>query len=125
MAATQGLDLYGREVDGKTVHRAVGFVLDAIAEPGRLRPYVEAGGLDQDLGFLERRGHGRHYMAWAEIYLARFPERPESARLLDLLTRVEPDFRPMVDDYSGGNTTCFFALPVEQAEAAATAVGTR
>jgi hypothetical protein len=50
-------------------------------------------------------------MAWAEIYLARFPERPESARLLDLLTRAEPDFRPMVDDYGGGNTTCLFARP--------------
>jgi poly(beta-D-mannuronate) lyase len=111
MAATQGLDLYGREVDGKTVHRAVRFLLDAIAEPDRLRPYVEADDLDQDLGFLESRGHGRHYMAWAEIYLARFPERPESARLLELLTRAEPDFRPMVDDYSGGNTTCFFARP--------------
>jgi poly(beta-D-mannuronate) lyase len=119
MAATQGVDLYGREVDGKTLHLAVDFLLHAIAEPERLRPHVEAGELEQDLGFLERRGHGRHYMAWAEIYMARFPERPESARLLDLLTRVDPDFRPMVDDYSGGNTTCFFALPADRAEAAA------
>ena len=66
---------------------------------------------DQDLSFLEARGHGRHYMAWAELYMARFPDREESRRLLALLERKDPDFRPMIDDYSGGNTTCFVARP--------------
>ena len=50
-------------------------------------------------------------MAWVEIYAARFPDRPESKRLLALLARTDPDFRPMIDDYSGGATTCFFARP--------------
>ena len=48
-------------------------------------------------------------MAWAEIYIARFPERAESRRLLSVLKAADPDFRPMVDEYSGGNTTCYFA----------------
>ena len=65
----------------------------------------------QDLSFLFRRGHGRHYMAWVEIYLARFPERPESRRLLAVLARTEPSFRPMLDEYAGGDTTCLFARP--------------
>ena len=65
----------------------------------------------QDLSFLQRRGHHRNYMAWAEIYAARFPERAESARLLGLAREADPDFRPMIDDYSGGNTTCLFAAP--------------
>jgi hypothetical protein len=50
-------------------------------------------------------------MAWVEIYAARFPDRTESRRLLALLTERDPDFRPMIDEYSGGATTCFFALP--------------
>lgn len=113
MAAVQGLDLYGREVGGKSIHTGVRFLLDAIESPARLRPYT--GGEAQDLSFLVRRGHGRHYMAWAEIYAARFPGRPESRRLLALLARADPGFRPMVDDYSGGNTTCFFAAAPENA----------
>jgi poly(beta-D-mannuronate) lyase len=116
MAAVQGHDLWGRTVGGKDIHRAVRFLLDGIEDPARLRPY--AGNAAQDLGFLSRRGHGRHYMAWAEIYLARFPERAESRRLLALLERSDPSFRPMVDDYSGGNATCFFARPGEAVQAA-------
>jgi poly(beta-D-mannuronate) lyase len=119
MAATQGIDLYGEAAGGRTIHTAVGFLLDAIQDPRRVwayaqadeKPGVDAGYREQDLDFLVRRGHGRHYMAWAEMYLARFPTRPESRRLLALLARADPGFRPMIDDYSGGDTTCFFARP--------------
>ncbi|MEK0082959.1 alginate lyase family protein [Benzoatithermus flavus] len=115
MAAVQGQDLYGRAVDGKDIHTGVRFLLDAIDDPERVRAYAETGGEPQDLGFLVRRGHGRHYMAWAEPYIARFPEHPESRRLLALLRRAGSDFRPMIDDYSGGDTTCFFAKLREEA----------
>jgi poly(beta-D-mannuronate) lyase len=119
LAASQGHDLYARTREGRSLHAAVRFLLDAIDAPALVWPYAEAnhkpgtdqGHLDQDLGFLVRRGHGRHYMAWAEPYAARFPEREESRRLLALLARTDPDFRPMVDDYAGGNATCFFAPP--------------
>jgi poly(beta-D-mannuronate) lyase len=120
MAATQGIDLYGEAAaGGRTIHTAVGFLLDAVRDPRRVWPYARADEKpgsdtdyrDQDLDFLVRRGHGRHYMAWAEMYLARFPNRAESRRLLGLLARADPDFRPMVDDYSGGDATCFFARP--------------
>jgi hypothetical protein len=51
-------------------------------------------------------------MAWAEPYLARFPDRPEGRRLRALLLeRGVVAGRPLVDDYSGGNTTCFSARP--------------
>lgn len=117
MAAVQGHDLYGLEIDGRSIHRAIGFLLDAIADPRRVERYAAANEKPgpepdwrrQDLGFLKRRGHGRHYMAWAEIYAARFPDRPEARRLVTLLRETDPNFRPMVDDYGGGNTTCFFA----------------
>jgi poly(beta-D-mannuronate) lyase len=120
LAAAQGRDLYARERGGRSLHTAVRFLLDAIERPALVWPYAEANRkpgdagpdhLEQDLGFLARRGHGRHYMAWAEPYMARFPGREESRRLLALLREADPDFRPMLDDYSGGNTTCFFAAP--------------
>jgi poly(beta-D-mannuronate) lyase len=120
MAATQRIDLYGEAAaGGRTIHTAVGFLLDAIEDPRRVWAYAQADEKpgsdadyrDQELDFLVRRGHGRHYMAWAEMYLARFPSRPESRRLLGLLARADPNFRPMVDDYSGGDATCFFARP--------------
>jgi poly(beta-D-mannuronate) lyase len=120
MAAVQGRDLYARQDQGRSLHTAIRFLLDAIADPGLVDRY--AGGEEepdgQDLGFLVRRGHGRHYMAWAEIYAARFPGREESRRLLRLLREADPDFRPMVDDYSGGSTTCMFATPQSSAAAA-------
>lgn len=118
IAATQGVDLYDQAVDGKNLHSAVRFLLDAIGDQERVADYAwedqAASGRHhpaQDLSFLVRRGHGRHYMAWVEIYLARFPGRPESRRLLALLAGTDPSFRPMVDDYAGGATTCFFARP--------------
>lgn len=117
MAAVQGYDLYALEEDGRSVHTAVRFLLDAIEEPARVLPYARAnvnpGPSDdhraQDLGFLVRRGHGRHYMAWAEPYRARFPDRAESRRLAALLAAHDPGFRPMIDEYAGGNTSCLFA----------------
>lgn len=107
IAANQGIDLYGYRAGDRDLHTAVRFLIEGIDEPGLVEPY--AGTPEQDLTFLERRGHARNYMAWAEIYAARFPERPESARLLQLVRQADPDFRPMIDDYSGGNTTCLFA----------------
>ncbi|HET6469646.1 MAG TPA: alginate lyase family protein [Geminicoccaceae bacterium] len=125
MAAVQGYDLYGLDVgEGRSLHRALRFLLDAVADQRLVWPYAEANVnpgpsrnyFTQDLGFLTRRGHGRHYMAWAEPYLRRFPERPEARDLLALLDRAQPDFRPMVDEYSGGNTSCFFARAAPRAE---------
>ena len=119
IGANQGLDLYGLQDEGRDLHGAIRFLLDAIEQPELVLPYAaantnsgtERAADDQDLSFLEERGHDRHYMAWVEIYVARFPERPEARRLLALLAERDPDFRPMIDDYSGGATTCFFARP--------------
>jgi poly(beta-D-mannuronate) lyase len=129
MGAVQGRNLYARERDGRSLHTAVRFLLDAIDDAGLVRRYADRGDKDpaagaeeepdgQDLGFLVRRGHGRHYMAWAEVYVARFPGRDESRRLLRLLRDSEPDFRPMLDDYSGGSMSCLFATP-ERSDATA------
>ncbi len=119
IAANQGVDLYAAEHDGRSIRDALGFLIAGVERPELVAPYAAANDnpgirrdpLDQDLSFLEQRGHDRHYMAWVEIYAARFPDRPESRRLLALLAEHDPEFRPMIDDYSGGATTCFFARP--------------
>ncbi len=117
LAAVQGVDLYAREVDGRSLHDAIGFLVAAIHDPALVAPYAkedansrtDADWRDQDLTFLQTRGHGRQYMAWVEPYRARFPERPEARALTEILAEWDPDFQPAIDDYSGGNMSCFFA----------------
>jgi poly(beta-D-mannuronate) lyase len=119
IAATQGYDLYGVAVDGRDIHLAIRFLLAAVEDPKLVWPYARANvnpgpflnWRAQDLGFMVHRGHGRHYMAWAEPYMRRFPDRPETRRLGRMLRELDPEFRPMVDDYSGGDTTCFYKPP--------------
>lgn len=118
IAAVNGIDLYELETNGRSLHRAITFLLDGIDDPDIVRAYAAANvspGPDtdpdeQDLGFLEERGHGRHYMAWAEPYMHRFPDHPNARRLAARLL-ANGDTRPMVDDYNGGNMSCFFADP--------------
>jgi poly(beta-D-mannuronate) lyase len=118
MAAVQGYDLYAVEVNGRTLHDAVDFLARAVDEPDLVWAYAAAnvrpGQFDnyqvQDLAFMARRGHGRHYMAWLEAYRARFPERAAARRLWRLIAEFDRAPRPMIDEYSGGNTTCFFAV---------------
>jgi len=117
MAAVQGYDLYAIEVDGRSLHRAVEFLAAAVEEPELVWPYAAENRNPgrfgnyrvQDLTFMRRRGHGRHYMAWLEAYRARFPERPAAERLWRLLHEFDARPRPLIDDYSGGNATCLFA----------------
>lgn len=117
LAALQGHDLYGLRHEGRDIHAAVAFLLDAIGTPALVLPYAMENrdpgpGRDwtrQDLGFLKRRGHGRHYMAWVETYAARFPAHPNTARLLRLLG---PADRPLIDETAGGNASCLRPGPI-------------
>ncbi|HYE01498.1 MAG TPA: alginate lyase family protein [Alphaproteobacteria bacterium] len=118
MAAVQGHDLYAAGPEGRDLHAAVKFLLDGIDDPTIVHPYAKENHVPgpsedwrtQDLSFLDSRGHGRHYMAWAEPYMARFPDHPNTKRLAALLAKHDfPAVRPMVDDFTGGNTSCFWA----------------
>lgn len=101
-----GRDLWRSRPDGADLHRAIAFLLDAIDDPERLAAFTGADEFRQDMGFLVPRGNGRHYMAWSELYRARFPERAESVRLLALLPARGDRGWPLIDDYVGGNATC-------------------
>lgn len=114
VAALQGVDLYQLEVEGRSLHTAVAFLVAGIARPATVLPYAEANespgpGHDwreQDLRFTEERGRW-HHMAWTEAYMARFPDHPNTVRLRQLLPGLAED-RPLVTRTTGGNASCFF-----------------
>ena len=113
LAAAQGYDLYGSDAaGGRSLHRAVGHLLDGVdaADEGA-GGGGEGGGDDrrQDLGFLTRRADGRHPMAWIEPYLARFGGSEPAMRLARLRGGGLLAERPLVDELGGGNATCLFA----------------
>ena len=124
MAALQGYDLYSLRVNGVGLHTAVAFLMAAIEDPGLVIPYARADHAsgpardyrDQDLGFLSRRKTGRHYMAWAEPYMARFPEHENSGKLRNLLGGILSRSRPLIDEYAGGNATCFLARELDYSD---------
>jgi poly(beta-D-mannuronate) lyase len=118
MAAVQGYDLYAVSENGRSLHQAVDFLARALVDPSLVLAYAHdnrdpgkfGNSLVQDLSFMLRRGHQRHYMAWLEPYRARFPELEATRTLVRRLGEFDPGPRPMVDEFSGGATTCFFAL---------------
>jgi poly(beta-D-mannuronate) lyase len=116
-AARQGHDLYGMEIEGRSLHRAIRFLLDGIERPVIVHPYAKVNrapgpGLDwreQDLRFTEPRGSW-HHMAWTEAYLARFPDHANSRRIRKVLPGLFED-RPHIARTSGGNASCLFMQP--------------
>ena len=109
MAAVQGIDLYRQQIDGRNLGLAIGFLAEEIAHPDRAigyaRPNVIPGPNRDwqrpDLGFLKERA-GRHYMAFAE-----------QARRAGIVAGLAERFgsaRPLIDELSGGNTTCLSAI---------------
>ena len=109
MAASQGYDLYAmRSSDGHDLHHMIRFLVDGIDDPAVVEPYTDE---PQYLGFLDWRGHDRHYMAWFEPYRARFADSPLTNRLEAQIRALGTVDVPMLDDYVGAASTCFFADP--------------
>jgi poly(beta-D-mannuronate) lyase len=116
VAATRGTDLYGLRVGEASFDRIQSYLLNGIAEPSVVMAYASENYIPgsesdfhrQDMGFLAKRGHGRHYMAWAEPVIAR--DRPGLAtkRLKALFGRSLRSDRPLIDEFIGGNATCFW-----------------
>jgi poly(beta-D-mannuronate) lyase len=93
------------------------FIVDGARYPTHLLPYVAENYIAgpsqdyfvQDAGYLDRRGHGRHYMAWVERAAGTFPEAAGAARMRLLAEREVLPERPLIDEFSAGNATCFWA----------------
>lgn len=116
IAATRGTDLYGRNAGGVTFDRILSYTLNGITEPSVVLAYAsenyipggEADFRKPDLGFLVKRSHGRHYMAWAEAVIARDRTGLAARRLKTLFARSLKNDRPLIDEFAGGNATCIW-----------------
>ncbi|HYZ62180.1 MAG TPA: alginate lyase family protein [Acetobacteraceae bacterium] len=112
--APMGFDIWGARPDGRSLHDAVGFLVAASGDPALVAGYAAANRSPepgttpdrQDLGFLVPRGNHRHYMAWAEYYLRRFPKHPNAAPLAALVRPSLSAARPMIDEIVGGKASC-------------------
>lgn len=110
-----GGSLYQTSVEGKTLATIVNYFVSAHRSPITILPdaaqnYIPGHKFDylqQDTDYMRRRGHDRHYMAFAEAYI----NQPTlAAQRLRLLMQQEQAFaqRPMIDEFVGGNGSCFY-----------------
>ncbi len=121
VAAGRGENLYAGiagEGDRKGVPltRLAGYFANVLIEPAVALPYAAENYIpgpnedfaDQDLGYLTRRPTGRHYLAFLEAFAARSPEQLPYARLTRYFEAKVSLERPLVDEFIGGNATCFW-----------------
>lgn len=113
-------DLYGLEKDGKSLSLLTNYFVSAVNAPlvvleATSENYIPGPSdyfIDQDRGMLETRGGKRHYMSFIYPYLQAYGEGDMSAvRLQNLAQKTAFKSLPLIDDFMGGNTTCFWGNP--------------
>jgi len=119
VARGAGQDLYGAATSSdRQLDTLVGALVNGVASPILATVYSsenhipgpEKDFLSPDLTFLEKRGHDRHYMAWAEA-ASHGVESLSRERLEALFDREVKKERPLIDEFAGGNATCFWGQP--------------
>jgi poly(beta-D-mannuronate) lyase len=116
VAGTRGTNLYDLRIGEVSFDRIASYLLNGIAEPNVVMAYasenyIPGGETDarrQDLGFMTKRSHGRHYMAWIEPLITRDRAGLATKRLKALFARNIRSDRPLIDEFVGGNATCFW-----------------
>ncbi len=109
-------NLYKKKENGKDINLLMNYYLDALRNPIMIMSdasenYISGPSRDflkQDFQMLKTRPHGRHYMAFAEPYLRNNSNLFNSLRLRKLMEQTGFNERPMIDEYIGGNATCFW-----------------
>jgi hypothetical protein len=122
VAQEQGYDAYGITLNGKSLHTAVKFLLDAVDDPAVALAYssqdatncIHAEELPFLLSTVVQAPGGFTWSAWLEPYMARFPDHPNTPRVAKLLQGGLAKNRPIFHPHSGGNTTCFSANSAPQ-----------
>lgn len=97
--ARQGYDIYALEVNGNTIHDAVGFAMDILENPDRLGDMAPR---EQYTDFLK----DDQYFAWMEIYQKHFDD-PRIAKFIETV-------RPIYNRSAGGYMTFFIMDPEAQ-----------
>ena len=115
-----GENLYALEREKRSLRLMTNYFVSAVNNPLILLPHTSENYipgpddyfLQQDLAVLKRRGERRHYMAFAELYHNRFdPADLSNVRLKHLMEKTGFQERPLIDDFVGGNATCFWGQP--------------
>ena len=111
-------NLYQMGYKGRSLASIVNYFVTASFAPLMILPdaagnYIPGPHKDflvQDTDYMRRRGHDRHYMAFAEAYRH---QPTMAAKRLELLMNQKTQWkqRPYLDDYVGGNATCFYWKP--------------
>jgi poly(beta-D-mannuronate) lyase len=118
-ARGNGKNLYERSsANGQNLATLIGAMMNGITAPTVVTVYSsenhipgpEKNFLKPDLGFLETRPHARHYMAWTEAAVVH-GNGLAYQRLKILFDRDIAQERPLIDEFSGGNATCFWRHP--------------
>lgn len=114
-----GGDLFHRRRDGRSFELMLSALFNGLLSPTLVDAYAEENfkpgpqhdPRQLDLGFLVNRGNGRHYMAFAEALLGQSEPSLSIRRLAALVNRGPAAERPLIDEFIGGNATCFFWEP--------------
>lgn len=119
-------NLLDKNMNGITYHHLVDYTLSVIHNPlydieKRLYNYIPGQNFNPyqlDKGMLSTRPNQRHYMAFAELYALLAIQsddaftRFQGKRMLALLAKLHNE-RPLIDEYIGGNATCFWWHPAQ------------
>lgn len=115
-----GENLYDLRKDGKSFPLLTNYFVSAVNAPLMVLEESSANHipgpsdyfLNQDMGMLTTRGGKRHYMAFVYPYIQAYgDEELSSIRLQALAEKTAFKQLPLIDDFMGGNTTCFWGKP--------------
>lgn len=116
IARLQGKDLYSMDNNGRSLDLALTYFVNTVRDPliglpqtaFNHKPGPGSDYFTPDMGMLERRPQNRHYMAFSEALLRNHGMTFPAMRLKALMEETGFQERPMIDDFFGGNATCFF-----------------
>ena len=121
VARGRGENLYDTESSDseepqKSIWTIFSYWLNGIHDPALVNAYAaenyipgpEFDYLKQDHGFLEKRSNGRHYLAFLEALQTLPSDRLTIERANQLLHEDALSERPLIDEFIGGNATCFW-----------------
>lgn len=118
-ARGQGDDLYGAKIGHATLWTLMSFWLNGINNPVLINAYAGQNytpgpTIDfraQDYGFMDVRSNGRHYLAFLEAISSHPSSSLGQRRTIAAFQRLALDERPLIDEFAGGNATCFWGQP--------------
>jgi poly(beta-D-mannuronate) lyase len=114
VARGQDIDLY--QGGDASIWPIFGFLVNGLRNPILVNSYAAQNYIPgpqvdyriTDFGFLDARSNGRHYLASLEAIVGRTQSSFAQDRVAHLFKTHALDERPLIDEFVGGNATCFW-----------------